>query len=93
VLPLRAPEKEFLDRLLDYGEIKAALLTSDESLADRIASHPGVQWKAINVQEHIKPSSAREALAVPGPETADKLRDIAKHLAAEGRQRWGLPKT
>ena len=52
VLPLRPHEKDFLNRLLDYGEIKAGLLTNDKPLADRIASHPLIQWKAINVQQH-----------------------------------------
>jgi predicted nucleotidyltransferase component of viral defense system len=52
VLPLRPHEKDFLDRLLDNGEIKAGLLTNDQLLADRITSHPLIQWKAINVQQH-----------------------------------------
>ena len=54
VLPLRPPEKDFLDRLLDHGEVRAGLLTSDESLAGRIASHPLLRWKAMNVRQHRK---------------------------------------
>ena len=48
-------EREFLDRLLDHGEIKPALLTRDESLADRMAQHPLLAWKAENVRRHRKP--------------------------------------
>ncbi|WP_272913402.1 nucleotidyl transferase AbiEii/AbiGii toxin family protein [Desulfomonile tiedjei] len=51
LLPFTEPEKEFLDRLLDYGEIKPALLTEDEGLVERIRQHPGLEWKALNVRE------------------------------------------
>jgi len=40
VLPLNDAEIEFLNRLLDYGEIKPTLLTRDEQLAERIRQHP-----------------------------------------------------
>ena len=49
--PLTESEKEFLDRLLDYGEIEPVLLTEDTGLAARIRHHPGLEWKAINVRE------------------------------------------
>lgn len=52
VLPLCAHEHEFLDRLLDYGEIAPALLTPDEHMRQRIARHPGLLWKALNVRQH-----------------------------------------
>ena len=52
VLPLSDGEKEFLDRLLDYGEIRPAILTEDEELADRIQNHPALEWKALNVRKH-----------------------------------------
>jgi len=52
VLPFTDGELEFLDRLLDHGEIKPSLITSDEVLAERIARHPMLQWKALNVQRH-----------------------------------------
>lgn len=50
VLPLNDPEREFLDRLLDYGEIEPSLLTQDIELADRIRRSPGLEWKALNVR-------------------------------------------
>jgi hypothetical protein len=52
VLPFADNEKEFLDRLLDHGEIVAALLTQDGEMAERINRHPLLQWKALNVQEY-----------------------------------------
>jgi hypothetical protein len=52
VLPLADTEREFLDRILDYGEIVPALLTNDADMAQRIASLPMLQWKAQNVRQH-----------------------------------------
>jgi len=52
VLPLNDNEREFLDRLLDHGEIKPELLTTDEEMINRIARHPGLLWKAQNVRDH-----------------------------------------
>ncbi len=51
MLPFTASEKEFLDKLLDYGEIVPSLLSDDEGLAARIRHHPGLEWKALNVRE------------------------------------------
>jgi len=51
VLPLKDFEKEFLDRLLDHGSIEPALLTSDKQMIERLRTHPGLQWKALNVRE------------------------------------------
>lgn len=51
LLPLNAAEREFLDRLLDHGEVEPALLTNDAGLADRIRRHPGLEWKAQNVRQ------------------------------------------
>lgn len=51
VLPLQEPEREFLDRLLDHGEVEPALLTGDPGLAERIRRHPGLEWKAQNVRQ------------------------------------------
>jgi predicted nucleotidyltransferase component of viral defense system len=50
VLPLEKSEREFLDRLLDHGEIVPSLLTVDKELAERIKIHPALAWKALNVQ-------------------------------------------
>jgi hypothetical protein len=52
VLPLTPAEMEFLDRLLDHGEILPSLLTSDETMQSRIMEQPLLQWKAINVRKH-----------------------------------------
>lgn len=51
VLPFNEAEREFLDRLLDDGEIEPSLLTEDEELAGRIRNHPGLKWKALNVKK------------------------------------------
>jgi hypothetical protein len=48
-LPFKEAELEFLSLLLDRGDIKPALLTMDEELAEKIAHHPGLKWKALNV--------------------------------------------
>ncbi|MFO7948731.1 MAG: nucleotidyl transferase AbiEii/AbiGii toxin family protein [Candidatus Fermentibacteraceae bacterium] len=45
-------ETEFLDRLLDHGEIVPGLLTEDAVMAARIQDHPLLRWKALNVQRH-----------------------------------------
>lgn len=52
LLPFTAPESDFLDRLLDNGEIIPELVTDDEELADRIRRHPALHWKALNVRKH-----------------------------------------
>jgi predicted nucleotidyltransferase component of viral defense system len=51
LFPFTESEKEFLDRLLGYGEIEPLLLTEDEGLAARIRHHPGLERKALNVRE------------------------------------------
>jgi len=51
VLPFTEGEREFLDRILDHGEVVPSLITDDEDTADRIGKHPGLQWKALNVKE------------------------------------------
>mgnify|MGYP000844251510 CR=1 FL=1 len=52
ILPLTTNETAFLDRLLDQGEIKPELLTTDEAMAARIRIHPLLRWKALNVRKH-----------------------------------------
>ena len=51
VLPLTEREREFLDRILDHGEINPSLITNDEDMAHKIRNHPGLQWKTLNVRE------------------------------------------
>jgi predicted nucleotidyltransferase component of viral defense system len=53
LFPFTEAEREFLDRVLDHGEIRAELLTADEALAGRIAQHPSLAWKAQNVRKHF----------------------------------------
>lgn len=45
-------EAEFLDRLLDHGEVVPSLLTDDTQMGARILAHPLLQRKALNVQHH-----------------------------------------
>jgi len=52
VLPMTDPEVAFLDQILDHGAIKPEFLTADAMLADRIRSHPLLQWKTMNVRKH-----------------------------------------
>jgi len=51
VLPLRHREAQFLDLLLDEGQVVPELLTDDEALRGRIQVHPGLEWKALNVRK------------------------------------------
>ena len=52
VLPFSDAELEFLDLLLDRGEIDATILTSDARLQKLIQGQPLLKWKAINVRRH-----------------------------------------
>ena len=52
VLPFTDSETEFMNLLLDRGEIVPSLLTSDKDLQGRISRHPLLEWKALNVREH-----------------------------------------
>jgi predicted nucleotidyltransferase component of viral defense system len=51
LFPLTKQEREFLDRLLDKGEIVAELLTDDAELQARIRDQPMLQWKAFHVRQ------------------------------------------
>ncbi len=52
ILPFTDAELDFLDLLLDKGEIAPDLLTDDPSLQDRLGRHPLLAWKAVNVRRH-----------------------------------------
>jgi len=54
VLPLKATEMEFLNRLLDKGEIIPSILTSDKTLIRNIKKQPLLEWKALNVRQYKK---------------------------------------
>jgi len=51
VLPLSETESEFLDRLLDQGEVEPSLLTANAALAERVGRHPLLEWQALNVRQ------------------------------------------
>ena len=51
ILPFTKKELEFLNHLLDEGEINPSLLTDDIGLQDRIRRHPLLVWKALNVRQ------------------------------------------
>jgi len=52
VLPFEQHERDFLDAVLERGEIVPELLTGDEALAARIRQHPQLLWKVKHVREH-----------------------------------------
>lgn len=52
VLPLSTGEIAFLNRILDHGEIVPELLTANDEMAERIKTHPLLEWKAVNVRQH-----------------------------------------
>ncbi len=52
VLPFNDAEREFLDLLLDKGEIDSTILTADETLQKRIGQQPLLEWKALNVRKY-----------------------------------------
>ena len=52
VLPFTDAELEFLNLLLDKGEIDSTLLTADTALQQRIQNQPLLEWKALNVRRH-----------------------------------------
>lgn len=52
VLPLTDTECEFLDLLLDRGEVDASILTPNIALQQRIQAQPLLEWKALNVRRH-----------------------------------------
>jgi len=52
VLPFNDAEREFLDLLLDKGEIDSTILTADEILQKRIQQQPHLKWKALNVRKY-----------------------------------------
>ncbi|HMK33915.1 MAG TPA: nucleotidyl transferase AbiEii/AbiGii toxin family protein [Desulfomonilaceae bacterium] len=52
LLPLTSPEKEFLDRLFDHGEIEPRILTQDEEMVERISQHPNLKWQAQKVEKY-----------------------------------------
>ena len=54
LLPLNSNEIEFLNLLLEKGELLPNLLTQDEALIENINSHPGLKWKILKVKPICK---------------------------------------
>jgi len=52
VLPFTDAEREFLDLLLERGQIDSTILTADATLQNRIQQQPLLEWKALNVRKH-----------------------------------------
>ena len=52
VLPFNDAERQFLDLLLDRGEIDSTILTADETLQKCIQQQPLLEWKALNVRQY-----------------------------------------
>jgi len=52
VLPFNDAEQEFLNLLLDKGEIDSTILTANETLQKRIQQQPLLKWKALNVRQY-----------------------------------------
>ncbi len=52
LLPFTSLEMEFLNLILDKGEIAPELLTADKDLQDRIRLHPLLEWKVLNVRAY-----------------------------------------
>ena len=52
VLPFTEAERDFLDLLLEKGEVEPTLLTTDKTLQDRIQRQPLLKWKSVNVRRH-----------------------------------------
>lgn len=63
LLPFNENELLFLNKLIDEGEIIPSLLTSDKILLERIASNPGLLWKAHNVKKYKEKSSLKQEVS------------------------------
>jgi hypothetical protein len=53
VLPLRAHELEFLERLNGAGDVAPEVLSDDAVMQAIIRDHPGLKWKALNVRKRL----------------------------------------
>ena len=59
VLPLTELERRFQDGVKGHGVIDAALLTSDQSLQERIEAQPGLAWQVVKVQQRRERTQQR----------------------------------
>ena len=62
LLVWRKNEREFLDRLMEKGEVAPDLLTNDPALRERVAAQPMLRWKALHVRRHrgLPPKESEE---------------------------------
>jgi predicted nucleotidyltransferase component of viral defense system len=67
VLPLTEQEREFLEQLNGKGDIIPELLTGDPVMQEIIRSHPGLNWKAVNVKRRV---GAAALVSVPDDRAA-----------------------
>ena len=51
-------ERQFLENLLDRGEITPELITDDPRLREIILEHPRLAWRARQVRENSKRGSS-----------------------------------
>lgn len=54
VYPFSKQEMNFLDGVNAKGKIVPSLITSEVELQARIARHPMLLWKAMNVSKHFE---------------------------------------
>lgn len=54
-------EREFMNALMDRGELKPELLTDRPELRRRIAAQPMLRWKQMNVRQHLRLPPLSEA--------------------------------
>lgn len=60
LLELTANEREFVRLVNDEGELRLDLLfPHTNELANRLASHPAIQWKLVNVRHHRANASSQ----------------------------------
>jgi len=50
-LTLSENERSFIEKI-NVGELKTELISSDKAFQGKLHSHPGLQWKLKNAQEH-----------------------------------------
>jgi predicted nucleotidyltransferase component of viral defense system len=50
LLPFTQKEQDFLELVLQKGEIEPSLITADINLQQKISSHPGLLWKVTHVR-------------------------------------------
>ena len=53
LLPLRENEINFLDALLEFGDIKPEFLTDNIDFQAKVKRHPAIQWTAYNVKRNL----------------------------------------